>query len=223
MKLEKEQIKIDAKELVIRESFAEKKGRSEGSVNPFTCYININSPEPDLQRLTASMLEILMEDISNAYVWALNWDKSIVSVSSGLGDFCSLIPTGDKRGKNFVPVSTVRNIDGSKLLRDFPEGNLGLLAVNEKSKTTDAFLISYFHMINELIWDLALSKSTTTRPSKINYADALNQVVSDGFLPCVLPESEIIAMKQNQPKTSVRVYGSKVNKFVPQILGAVIR
>lgn len=223
MKQEKEVLNLSAKELVIRESFADKKGRVESSDNPFTCYINISSPMPDIKSLTASMLEVLMDDVSSAYVWALNWDKSIVSVSTGSGSFCNLLPTGDKRGKSFVPVSTTRTMDGSGLLMDFPEGRLGLLAINDQPQTIDAFLISYFHILNELIWDLALTKSIVPKPSKINYSDALNQVASEGFSACILPEGEIIAIKQNRPETSIRVYGSQVNKFVPQILGAVIR
>jgi len=223
MKQEKELINQSAKDLVIRESFADKKGRVESTVNPFTCYISINSPTPDLKILTASMLDVLLDDISNAYVWALNWDKSIVSVSSGPGSFCSLLPTGDKRGKGFVPVSTTRTIDGSELLIGFPQGKLGFLVVNDQPQTIDGFLISYFHIVNELIWDLALAKSVTKKPSKINYSDALNQVANEGFVFCTMPEAEIIAAKQNRPETSVRVYGSQVNKFVPQILGAVIR
>lgn len=223
MNKEKEVISQSTKELIIRESFADKKGRLTNTINPFTCYVNINSPVPDLQLLTASLLETLMGNVPDAYVWALNWDKSIVSVSAGSRSFCSLIPTGDQRGKGFVPVSTVKSIDGSGLLRDFPDGKLGILAVNEQSKTTDAFLISYFHMVNELIWDMALRRTTASRPSKSDYVDALELVASEGFSPCVLSEDEIVSAKQKSTDVSIRIYGSQVNKFVPQILGAVIR
>lgn len=223
MNIEKDKQLLSEKELVIRESFADKKGRSDSSVSPYTCYIKINSPEPDMQSLTASLLESLMEDTSNAYIWAMNWDKSIISVSSGSSSFCSLIPTGDQRGKNFVPVSTTRPIDANRLLNGFPEGKLGLLAINSQSQTTDAFLISYFHMVNELIWDIALSKSVSGKPTRVCYEQALELVADQGFMVCVMPEEEIILRKQRNPTTSLRIYGSQVNRFVPQILGAVIR
>ena len=223
MKQEKEVINQSIKELVIRESFADKKGRSDSNVSPYTCYIKINSPEPDLQSLTASMLESLMEDTSIAYVWALNWDKSIVSVSTGAGSFCNLLPTGDKRGKSFVPVSTIRPIDSSGMLLNFPEGDLGVLAINDQPQTVDAFLISYFHLLNELIWDITISKSASGKPTRTCYEQALELVAAEGFMTCVMPEEEIILTKQKNPSTSLRIYGSQVNRFVPKILGAVIR
>lgn len=223
MKQEIEIKNTNTKELLIRETFADKKGRSDSGVSPYTCYIKIDSPEPDLQILTASLLESLMDDASSAYVWALNWDKSIICVSSGPNSFCSLVPTGDQKGKHFIPVSTTRSIDGSRLLKGFPEGKLGLLAINRQSQTTDAFLISYFHMVNELIWDLTLAKSVSGKPSRSSYEQALELVANEGFTTCVMSEEEIISAKQNNLSTSLRIYGSQVNKFVPQILGAVIR
>ncbi|MFC1649501.1 hypothetical protein ACFL2C_02170 [Patescibacteria group bacterium] len=43
------------RETFIAENIAEKKGRLS-SHNPFTCFVNIDSPEPDLGFLTASVL-----------------------------------------------------------------------------------------------------------------------------------------------------------------------
>lgn len=56
-----------------------------------------------------------------------------------------------------------------------------------------------------------------------NYFDALDLVSNKGFEIILLPEADLLLLKKRDSNTSLRIYGSRVNKNVPEILGAVIR
>lgn len=211
------------RESLIREAFAEKKGREVGAPNPFTCYISIDSLCPNLARLTASLLETLDKDRFESFRWAQRWDKSIIAVAPGRETGCHLLKGEDLRGKMFVPVSTTRKIEAGGLLADIPVGEGALVVLNSQPMTLDAFMISYFHMVNELIWDTALSESETGKVSSKSYGKALEIVMERGFAVTLGSEAEILEMKQREPKTSLRIYGSRVNNLVPEVMGAVIK
>lgn len=209
------------RETFIRSAYAEKKGRDVLSENPYTCYIKINSPKPNLPCLTSELLDELDSNRYQAFTWALMWDKSIVSIAPNGQIGCELLLGDDPKGKNYLPVATTKPIDSSVLLQDMPEGELGVIAINDAPMTIDAFLIVYFHMVNELVWDLA--RSENEKPNLTHYSTALDAVLTRGFSVTTITEQEIMRAKALNPDTSVRIYGSKVNGSVPQIMGAILK
>lgn len=213
---------FSSQEAFIQAMYAEKKGRDVHAANPFTCYINTPAPQPDLPLLTASFLEVLSSAGRDAYYWGLTWDKSIITVSPGFKSGCVFLPTGDQRGKAYAPVSTTKPIDTAAAVAAMPAGDLGTVCINQEAQTTDAFLIVYFHMASELIWDLGLKNSLDDKPTPPAYIAALDEVLARGFNLGLLTSAEIIQAKSQKPDTSVRVYGSRVNRFVPQIMGAIL-
>ncbi len=211
------------KEALVLASYAEKKGRESFGHNPFTCYAVVDSPAIDLPNLTASLLEELTSNCAKALTWTRNWDKTIVSINPSQKPGCYLLETDSLRGKNFVAVSTARTVDGLEFVKNMPGGSLATIAINDQKMTIDAFLICYFHMVNELIWDISREYSGGDMVDVDNYSDALELVSTKGFVVNLLPETELLLLKKRDANTSLRIYGSGVNKNVPQILGAVIR
>lgn len=215
------QLQVD-REAFIKSVYAEKKGREVNGKNPFTCYVAINSPKPSLPLLTASLLEELAAHPYEAYYWTLRWDKSVISVSPGSIQGCMLLHEDDPRAKAYVPVSTTKPINSTQLIQDMPPGNLGIICINDQPMTVDSFLITYFHMVNELAWDIARLNQDGKVDIK-SYTSAVDAITSEGFSIQLMPEEEIILKKLNDPTTSVRIYGSKVNPFVPEIMGAIMK
>lgn len=211
------------KEAFIKTQFAEKKGRPTFGDNPYTCYISINTPEPNLPYLTASLLIELSKDKSAARTWTERWDKSIMCIAPNNVVGCTLMRGDDLEGKKYLPVSTSKVIDTDKLVAQMPEGNGMTLAINEKPMTTDAFLISYFHMVNEAIWTEALKIQGDENVRLASYSQALDQIMTDGFSVKLMSDEEIILAKLSNEDTDVRIYGSHRNEYVPQIMGAVLR
>lgn len=207
----------------IKAMYAEKKGRDISSKSIFTCYINIDTPTPNLPRLTASMLEELSKNRYEAFAWALRWDKSIISIAPDNKLGCVFLRDDDLKGKVFVPVSTTRIMDTSPLVKMMPEGNLGMICINNQPTTVDAFLIVYFHMVNELIWDNAIAFQGGGRLEVNSYAKSINEVIEKGFSIQLVSEEDLIQTKRKNTKASIRIYGSNSNLYVPQIMGAVIR
>ena len=208
---------------LIKEAFEAKNSREMYGENPYTCYINIDSPMPDLALITASLLEHLQENPLEAYLWTKSWDKSIVALNPKESVGCHLLQRTDSRGKLFVPVMTTTPVETERLIKVLPEGELATIAVNEDARTIDAFLICYLHLVNELIWDLTMIEAKEGKLSAKTYKFAVEQVIEKGFVTAVMAEEEILMAKIENPNTSLRIYGSGVNKYVPQIMGAVIK
>lgn len=214
---------LNNKEAFIEAVYAEKKGRDTYSPGIFTCYINIDCPLPRLPSLTALMLEELSNNNFEACEWASKWDKSIISIAPDNKSGCVFLRDDDPKGKIFVPVLTTKTLDVSPLLESMPEGELAFIGINNQPMTIDAFLITYFHMVNELIWDTAIKQQGGRKVEVRNYIRALEEVMEKGFSVGLISEEEIIRIKTQKPNTSVRIYGSKVNPYVPQIMGAIIK
>ncbi len=210
------------KEALISAAFAEKKGRESFGDNPFTCYISINSPRPNLAYITASLLEELSNKTREAFLWTKKWDKSIVSVAPGHESGCLLLPSGDVKGKTFVPVTTIKTAEVESLIAQLPELAGDEVIINSKPMTIDAFLIVYLHLINELIWDKALAFSGGVNVNGETYEVALKEVCLKGFSVQLMSEEKILDVRKRDPLASMRIYGSKVNKFVPEVMGLVI-
>ncbi|OGM56423.1 hypothetical protein A3F62_01890 [Candidatus Woesebacteria bacterium RIFCSPHIGHO2_12_FULL_44_11] len=223
MKQETEMSLLNEREAFIKAAYAEKKGRDIFSQNHYTCYVNINLPVPNLPFLTASLFDELAANSAAACTWTRRWDKSIISIAPNNEPGCVFLPDHDPICKSFVPVQTTRPIDTAGILKEMPEGELAFIGINDQPMTTDAFLIVYFHMINELIWILALEEQADDKVGVESYTKALEKVMEKGFAVGLLSEQEIIRAKKQNPNMSVRIYGSNINKFVPQIMGAVIR
>lgn len=212
---------LGEKESFIKAMYTEKKGRDVYASNPYTCYINIDSPEPNLAILTASLLDELLANKYQAFTWSSIWDKSIVSTSASKKSGCVLLTSDDAMGKMFVPVSTSRIIDSSSLISNMPTGELAFVGINDQETTIDGFLISYFHMVNEFVWDIAYKQAGRSDIS--SYIKALDLVAEKGFSVGLMSEDQIIQAKKQNSDTAVRIYGSNQNRFVPQILGAIIK
>lgn len=210
------------REAIIQAAYAEKKGRESFGPNPFTCYVRINSPRPDLAGLTASLIEELATKKSEAYIWTKEWDKSVVSVAPSRVTGCVLLAADDPKGKLMVPVSTTKAMVTAEMMARMPEGEIATIGINEVPMTIDAFLITYFHLVNELIWDVAMTQSGGTRVNARGYGLAVDLVSARGFSVGLVSEEQMLEIKKAEPRTTMRIYGSKVNKFVPQIMGIVI-
>jgi len=211
------------REDLIRVAYAEKKGREAFGENPYTCYVNIDSPEPDLSQITATLVDQLYMRPLEAYLWTKAWDKSIVGLNPKESLGCHLMDGADVRGKLYVPVMTTLPVAVEKMVRSLPEGDMAVLGVNAEAVTVDAFLICYLHLVNELVWDITIAESGGGRPSASYYKRAVECVAERGFVTVLMTEDEILATKLHNPQTSLRIYGSMINKYVPKIMGAVIK
>lgn len=209
------------REVFIKFAYADKKGRDIASPNPFTMYINIGSSYPDLPFLTASLLQELAKNPDDSKTWASRWDKSIIAVAANSTNYCDFLPNYDSKGKSYIPVKTKGIIDSSVLLSTMPKSNGPFIGINNMQTTTDGFLISYFHMVNELLWDKAIEKGNGSVDTE-SYLASLNEVMVEGFSVGLLSEDEMIKAKILNPGTSMRIYGSRVNPFVPEIMGVIL-
>jgi len=214
---------LSEKEKLIQAVYAEKKGRESFGENPFTCYVNIDSPEPDLSQITATLLDELRSRPREAFLWTKAWDKSIVGLNPKETPGCHLLDGTDVRGKLYVPVMTTAPVAVEQMVRLLPEGDLAVLGINAEAVTIDAFLICHLHLVNELIWDITIAESGEGRPSASHYKQAVESVAERGFVTMLMTEEEILETKLRNPQTSLRIYGSMVNKYVPKIMGAVIK
>ncbi len=217
----KDEINNSDKEVFVKSVYADKKGRDVVSPNPFTMYINIGSSYPDLPFLTASLLQELAKNPNDSKIWASRWDKSIISVAANSASYCDFLPNYDSRGKSYVPIKTTGLIDSSVLLSTMPKSDGPFIGINDVQTTTDAFLISYFHMVNELLWDKAIEMGNGSVDAE-SYSASLKEVMAEGFSVGLLSEDEMIKAKKLNPGTSMRIYGSKVNPFVPEIMGVIL-
>jgi hypothetical protein len=214
---------INERKAFIEAAYAEKKGREVNVENPYVCYINLDSSSPYLPSLTASLLETLEGSVFEACSWTGKWDKSIISIAPDGKAGCAFMRSDDLHGKVFVPVSTTKVINPEEFLKTMPKGDLAFIGINNQPMTIDSFLITYFHMVNELIWDTAIKVQGQGRVNPSSYGEALRMVIANGFEVGLVSETEIIQTKKQDPDTSVRIYGSNVNRFVPEILGAIIK
>lgn len=211
------------KESLIQAAYAEKRGRESFTENPFTCYVNIDSPEPDLSHLTASLLDQLRLKPLEAFLWTKAWDKSVIVLNPKVPVGCHLLESTDPKGKLFVPVTTTSPVKIENMVRSLPSGELAVIGVNAEAVTVDAFLICYMHLVNELVWSMSFAESNDEKVTVSAYKRAIEMVVEKGFMVVLMSEEEILSAKSQQPESSLRIYGSMVNKYVPKVMGVVIK
>jgi len=120
-------------------------------------------------------------------------------------------------------VMTTAPVAVEHMVSSLPEGDLAVLGINTEAVTVDAFLICYLHLVNELIWDITIAESGGGRPLASHYKQAVESVAERGFVTVQMTEEEILTTKLHNQQTSLRIYGSMVNKYVPKIMGAVIK
>lgn len=212
------------KEALIQSIWEDRKERVDNSARAL--YVALSSPEPDLKRLTALCLDELSKK-SNAKAlerWARGWDRVVICVGPGGVDSCNLGLINDDKSKSYVPVATTRQVDPENFLRQMPEGKLGTILLNNNPTTIEGFLISYIHMLNQLIWDIYLSKlrEAGLDQSPQLYIDAVEEVKDKGFCVATASEDEILSARALDERVSVRLYGSGVNKDVSKVMGAII-
>lgn len=207
----------ERKQQLIQTLWDDKKGKSGSSSHGL--YVGLSSPNPDLVSITGSMLEQLSASPREAFFWAQSWGRLAIAVRAGFTDRCLLADSNDDKNKNFIPIATTRLVSPVGLIAPLPQGELGTILLNSKRTTVEAILISYLHMVDELIWDFSRTKSQ--RDPIDNYQQSLYQVLERGFSTRLASESEILALREADNSISVRLYGSGVNKDVPKVMGAI--
>lgn len=225
MEKREQQLQINERETLLKVLWDGKKGRPD-RLNNYALYVGLNSPTPDLQALTRSMLEQLSDrsNVYDSYHWAEGWGRVVISVHPDQRLRCLLGDMRDNDNKNFVPVVTTQITDLDEMFKEFPRGSLGKILINRQPMTVEAGLISYIHMVDELIWDTFREKQVTTGSRDVLslYQDAVAMVASQGFSVETATEEEILNARRGNPKVSVRLYGSGVNKSVPKVMGAFV-
>lgn len=200
------------KEDLINQIWKEKNGREDWQT-PETLYVVVNSARPNMGILTATMLESLSEDPFLSKRWARSWGKVMVCVGIKGEEGCQLGSSLDEKNKVFIPLATTKLVAPKDFFERFPKGNLGQIFLNNKEMTLQALLISYVHMVDEFIWNLA---------QKIgDFGKAIEAVKNEGFCVNVVAEDEILNLYEASG-AKVRLYGSGVEKSVPKVMGAVV-
>ena len=210
---------------MIGQIWKDQKGRL--SNGPHALYVALDSPRPNLADLTDSVLEALSNDVIGAENWSKTWGRLVVCVRPGGRAECVLGGVNDEDNKIYVPVVTTQKLSSEQLQQmvdTAPQGGLRLVMLNNQLTTIEAFLISYLHMIDEMIWEMyRQSRLAVERKDYISiYKQVLDLVARERFLVKLSSEEEILSIKKNDPEVSVRLYGSMVNKDVPKVLGGVM-
>jgi hypothetical protein len=107
---------------------------------------------------------------------------------------------------------------------NLPEVGANKIILNSQPVPIEAALISYVHMVDELVLDVYEKRKSLGNWStgEQRYASALEKVRQGGISLKVASQDEILALKAANPAISVRLYGSGVNKNVPKVMGAAI-
>ena len=203
------------KEELIQNIWNDKKGKENGRA-PYALYVALDSPRPNLEILTDSMFKVLSENTYEAPRWAETFGRAVICVGPGNNLECVLGEVKDDRSKRFVPVQTTEILnleDMERLTSPIKTGSMAEIVLNSQPMTIEAFLISYVHMVDELIWEL-FRKS-------FRYGPSLKRVIDSGFTVSLGSEEEILTAKVEDPTVSVRLYGSGVNKNVPKVIGGI--
>lgn len=224
--MEKEQkiITEEEKLQMIGEIWKDQKERS--SSGPYALYMAIDSPRPNLGSLTDSILETLSNDISRAENWSRTWGRLVICVRPG-GTFESTLgDIDDEDNKIYVPIVTTQGLsiqERQQLIDTLPQGRLRLIMLNDQPTTIEAFLISYLHMVDEMIWEIYRQNRRGSEKKHITiFKEVLDLVAEERFSVALGSEEEILMAKKTNPQVSVRLYGSMVNKNVPKVLGIVL-
>jgi len=221
MEIKNKLTKLEEDNILIELAYSEKRGREVFVDNPYTCYVTINGPRPNLVSLTECVLDELVKDYKKSFIWAKHWDKTVISISPLQNQDCCILSSDDLKGKMFVPVSTSKFVDQTGLSESVKSGSAGIVMINSQEMTIDGFLICYLHMVNELIWVMAQRNSDNGVINENSYSYALDAVREKGFEVAFVDVEGLLRATREKPETFLRVYGSNVNKKVPKIMGAV--
>ncbi|MDO8452396.1 MAG: hypothetical protein Q7S79_01445, partial [bacterium] len=185
-------------------------------------YIALDCAKPDLADLTKGLLEALSSS-GHSLDWALHYGRVLVGINNQLNTGCVLLGDHDEKTSNYTTLRTTALIEPSELIQTLPRGTLAEIVINEQSTTVEGLVITYAHLIDELVLDTynKLLRAPKT-DSAVVYQDAISLVMRHGFSVRTANTAEILGAKKADPKTSIRIYGSGVNKDVPQIMGAVV-
>lgn len=225
MNIEQKQMFLteEEKTSLIQSTWVDHKGRLSGK-GRYAIYVALDSPRPDFYKITNLMFGELSkeENLLEAEHWARFWGKVVVCVAPGGNLDCILADVDDDKNKSFLPVSTAVKLPATEFFGGFPQGELATVLINNKLSTVEAVVISYVHLIDELIWDIYQSNNQLSKTA-INYRKAVNLVKDKGFSMIPAKEEDILLAKKMDPLVSIRIYGSGVNKDVPKVMGGIIR
>lgn len=214
-----QEVLLEKERTVLLESlWLEHRGRSgEGSL---ALYVALGSPRPNLDSLTQKMF-VALSEYPNSQYWASTFGRVLICVRPGCIEECVLGRVKDIKNKMYVPISTTRKLsfqELQQLVEPFPGGSEGTIVMNNQPATIEAFLISYIHMLDELIWDIYRNDSRAER----RYSQALEFVRQNRFSVTFGSEDEILQLRMINPRVPVRLYGSGVNRDVPRVMGGII-
>ncbi|MEK7497467.1 MAG: hypothetical protein AAB656_00940 [Patescibacteria group bacterium] len=211
-------ISEEEKEFLLTEAWENKKDKVDidGSL---ALYVSVASPNPNLfltSSITIQMLEALSASPQQAEEWSRTWGRVVVCIKPGFEQMCLLGEISDPKNKLFIPLKTKQKFAPTEIIGGFPNGDLAQIVINSQPTTIEAFLISYVHIVDELIWEHFRSSGSS------DYPGALQSVISSGFSLVSACEDEILFQKKGNPLMSLRLYGSMVNKDVPRVMGGII-
>lgn len=186
-------------------------------------YIALDSAKPDLKVLTKGLLEALSAS-DRALDWTRHYGRVMVGINNQLETECVLLNDHNEKTRNYTTLRTTALIEPRELVQALPEGSLAEILINEQPTTAEGLVITYAHLIDELVLDTyrtILERNSDTDPA-VAYREAVSLIMQSGFSVRTASTEEILQTKKTDPRTSIRVYGSGVNKEVPQIMGAVV-
>lgn len=216
-------------EALLKLIWDDKNGRAQ-RLPRFGLFVALDNPKPNLAVTTKRLLQALLENPDYSQEWAETWGKVVVCVGPAGKLQCILREESDDKNRSLIKLESNSLLSPADLITDFPQGKGATIVLNSQPTTVEAFIISYVHMVDELIWTLCQKKlrqnpvvdhyPATNR--YLRYSQALQEVIESGFNIKVADTKQILDLKRNNLNISVRLYGSKVNKQVPSVMGAVI-
>lgn len=212
------------KQALIQRFWEEKKGRLVGSYSPYALFVPLDNPMPNLAMVTLGMLEALDKNSRVSEYWARTWGKEVVCVGPKSRQNIFIGEVEDDRNRAFVPVTTNLKIIPESLADSLPMGDVGKIILNSAPTTPEAIVISFVHMLDELMWDLYQGKLKIAGLSSSPelYQQSLLEVRNKGFSLYFASEEKILAEAKDNPNISIRLYGSGINKDVQRVMGGVI-
>ncbi len=218
-----EKIPTTHKETLLAQIWEDKKERRD-QPRRLALYLRIDSPLPNIERLTESVFQALLVNPEASEKWARGWGETVVCISQNLQNGASIEDKSDVRVKKFQLVQTNSKINPRLVFTPLPIGTLGDLVLNHAPTTIEAMLICYVHMLDEVIWDEYRQALAVTKISHSVslYEEAVRRVHSQGVNLKFASTEAILDKRAKNAKVTVRLYGSMVNKDVPKVMGAFI-
>ncbi|MCA9380969.1 hypothetical protein KC678_01785 [Candidatus Dojkabacteria bacterium] len=221
-----EDYNITDKDMLLERIYNDKNGKSN-TKSALGMYIEIPTSYPiDLQAFSSYFLQELSQGVNlfSAQRWSENFGRVFVGISDKSPDEkvpCELISAENPESLKYRQVSSGRTISPTQLVEtNSLQGGSNLVLLNSAFTSIEGLLINVTHMLDELIWNLALSDGKRTANS---YSQAVRYVRDTGISFEFANEEEILSKYISDTyNNKVRLYGSRKSKTVPFVLGCVV-